>query len=164
MTRSKWIALVIFIFIAVMTSLTLFYRNIQVDHWQERQYVEASLREYFVPETIDYAEKYVWDEAYWIVKGNTPNGAEMYVVWKDLVILDSIDVSEILDPNTMVDMFQKTEPNSTIKTIKPAYFNEQLCWEIMYFSNQTNHSHIAFYNMNNGERIENYTLPNKTGN
>lgn len=158
MTGRKWTVLILFIIALIITCIALFYSSIQKEQWQEKRYVVSSLREYFNTDTISYADKYVWDESYWIVKGLNKQEIEMIVVWKELNIVYSAPTSELLTKELFVSNLKQSNSQLNLDHIRPAFVRDELSFEVQTY-NETGHKVISFYSMENGQLVEQYQLP-----
>lgn len=158
MTARKWSLLTVFVISLIIILVSLFYQSIQQEHWDEKDYVKSSLREYFNTSTIEYLEKYVWDEVYWIIKGKTSNDEEKLVAWKELNIIASVNTAEILSEQQLLEQLKSGSSDTTLDHIQPAFFRDQFVYEVQTKA-ESGHSVYTFYSMLDGKLIEQYTLP-----
>ena len=140
----------------------MFYRNIQMDRWNEKAEVRASLAEQYDLSTENYLEKYIWEEQYWIVLAQTLDGQEQYAVWQDNNILASANTNAIVSSDVILQKLQLSKPTAKNITIKEAYLAGQLAWEVHYGEDGSNYIIYAFYAMSDGTLIDEYTIPKET--
>lgn len=140
----------------------MFYRNIQMDRWTEKDAVRMSLQEQFDLSTESYLEKYIWEDQYWILLAKTWEGQEQYAVWQDNNVLASMDSNDIVASEVILQRLQSSKPAAQNITIEEAYLSGKLAWEVHYSENTSDYLIYAFYAMSDGSLINEYTIPKET--
>lgn len=140
----------------------MFYRNIQMDRWTEKDNVRISLQEQYDLSTESYLEKYIWEEQYWILLAKTWDGQEQYAVWQDNNVLTSVNSSDIVASDVILQRLQSSKPSAQDVTIEEAYISGQLAWEVHYSEDASDYTIYAFYAMRDGSLINEYTIPKET--
>lgn len=140
----------------------MFYRNIQMDRWTEKDNVRISLQEQYDLSTESYLEKYIWEEQYWILLAKTWDGQEQYAVWQDNNVLTSVNSSDIIASDVILQRLQSSKPSAQDVTIEEAYISGQLAWEVHYSEDTSDYTIYAFYAMRDGSLINEYTIPKET--
>lgn len=162
MNARRWTILIVLILIALTILITLFYRDIQSDRWNEKTLVRESLSEFYDLSSEQYLEKYTWDNQYWIMLATNNEQVEQYVSWSDNEIIGVINANSIISVNDALERIQRLDTNAIEPTGKAGYMSGQFVWEVKYKDNKSEHVKYAFFSMLDGKLIDIYTIPKGT--
>lgn len=162
MNRRRWIVLIVLLLISISLAIFFSYRAIHEGIWQEHAEMRQQIKQTneFDMDSVQSLEKYVWEDVYWIMlAAKTDDDKLYYSVWTEDDMLAELPYSDAVEPDSMLAQFQQRKKNASKIKLQVGYVLGQLVWEVKYRDLATDHLKIAFYSLNNGNFIDEYTIP-----
>ncbi|QJC51907.1 DUF5590 domain-containing protein [Paenibacillus albicereus] len=161
-TRRGWtvVALLMLAVLAVLLHAEL--RSVQRPVWEGEAQAESQAKEQAGLAEVTSAEKYVWDEPLWIVRGSTAEGREL-VVW--LFPERAPYAENAADGASEADIRAKllaAKPDAQVIHVRPAWQNGSPAWEA-YYARTTDQKryYYDFFDFKTGAERASYTLTAK---
>lgn len=138
--------------------LSRYYNHVQGDYWpEERAAIQHALAQ---TEMIraDKAERFAWDETYWIVYGVSEQD-EQLIAW---VGEREVHVERLDDGFSRDQLAASLEQQGTdLIRLIPGVWGEEYAWEAFYRKEETEGSryYYAFYSFTTGQLLGAYPLP-----
>lgn len=162
MNPKRWTALSLVLLLAVIAGLGMWYNTIFKDIWSDESKAKQLAIEAAALTEIDSVEKYVWDEAVWVVEGKTADEQPLYVWLRDsgAVLMPADDA---VNKQQIRNSLLQNKPDANIKHIRPGVVEGQYVWEVFYSRNVSGQQKYEydFYNFENGTFMYTLKLPAK---
>ncbi len=162
MTPAKWLWIAVAAVITFLIWLGLYYRDIQIPHWD----AEGEARAKFIAsgelETVERIHKHVWDDTVWVGFGAGEGDAAKFVFLKSDQTTVSVDASKVLPDDELKAKFRASRPDAKLIRLQPGMFAGAPAWEVYYEStvDGKSYQYYDFYSFDDeGKLLETYLLP-----
>ena len=162
MTPGRWAVLALLALVLIVLMLNLYYQWIQSDFSKERRAAERLAMAQAGLTTVEQADKFVWDEAVWVVEGNNEAGEHLYA-WVTSGGVETTAAAESFPRNGVKAAVLRDAPGAKLIRIRPGLLDGKKVWEAYYsLDDGSNHHYYAFYGFDSGEPVATYKLPART--
>ncbi|MGN7455755.1 cell wall elongation regulator TseB-like domain-containing protein [Paenibacillus pasadenensis] len=161
-TRRGWTVVAVLALILLLALIHAELRSIQQPVWQGEAQAASLAKEQAGLTEVASAEKYVWDEPLWIVRGSTAEGRQL-VVW--LLPERAPYAENAAESATEEDIRAKllaAKPDAKLLHVRPAWHQGSPAWEA-YYSRTTDQLRYfyEFYDFKTGAERATYSLTAK---
>jgi uncharacterized protein YpmB len=162
MNPKRWTALSLVLLLAIIAGLGMWYNTIFRGIWAAEAQAKKQAMEQAALTEVDSTEKYVWDEAVWVVEGKTADGVEQYV-WLRNSGTETVRAADAATKQQIRESLLQNKPDAHIKHIRPGIVNGQHVWEAFYSRSEGGQQKYAydFYSFENGTFMNTLKLPEK---
>jgi uncharacterized protein YpmB len=163
MTPARWAVIILLLIGLVLVLVMLYFQWARSDYAREeraavrRVMAEAGLGK------VESADKFVWDDIVWIIRGEREDGADVYV-WAFPDRVETVDAGEAYDADRLRQDVLRAIPDASVIRIRPGFADGRRIWEVWYSrtENGVERHFYGFYAFEDGSPIATYRLPART--
>jgi uncharacterized protein YpmB len=162
MSRRGWTLWIVAFVVLLLVLLLAEYRSLQQPVWAAELQAEKLAQQSAGLKETSSAEKYVWDQPVWIVRGKNAEGQDM-IAWLpqkgDPLLLEA---SACRTAQDIRSIFKQRQPDAVIQHVRAGMLGGQPAWEVFYTRKlgQTRY-YYDFYQFQSGAYITTYSLTSK---
>jgi uncharacterized protein YpmB len=144
---------------AIVLLMFMYFRYVQQDYRSEREAAVSKALEQNELVRVSKAERYVWDQTYWIVYGENESG-EPVIVWVGDDEIYSKKAADGIDRAELARTIEN-QPGVNLLRLTPGVFGGQLVWEAYYNKKEEdiNRPYYAFYRFADGALLAVFPQP-----
>lgn len=162
MTPRRWAAVAAAALLLAVIAIHQYYRVIQQPVWNEEREASARAKELAGLTEVLRAEKVVWDETFWIVKGIDGDGEEVWVWLRDRGIR-TVKAAEAVSPDEVKERVRSRYAGADIVRIRPGLLQGEPAWEVFYSLPDAGGKYFYdFYDFKDGTHKVTYRIPGRT--
>jgi len=162
LSPGRWLVLAVLTLLLIAALLLIYYSYIQSDRWEERDKYQALAKREAGLVKIEAASKFIWDDTYWVVRGQDGEGRSQYVWLADGKRPVVIGADEAASRSDVAERLRADKPDAAIERIQPGMLQDRPVWEVLYTRKKSpRHFFYDFYDFRDGTKLGTYTLPSK---
>jgi len=154
-----WIlAAVLLLFVLALIAVVYVRSADSIYRLEKRQAIHQALSEGGLT-GVEYAEKYTWEQSYWVIRGKDADGEE-WMLWLHDGEIFRQKLSEGYSEAQIRSHFAAQRPEAVPIRILPGWMADQPVWEIRYRKQADSEDQgMDFYAFRDAKLIKTYDLP-----